>query len=274
MAATLADIRIDKLWLNHYLKNYQEFLGPLRNEPVKLLELGIAKGDSLRHWSDWFPCATIAGLDIKPFQIESGYDRVHCYQGEQQDTRILDKIGNELAPEGFDIIIDDASHVGQLSRISFWHLFEHHLKPGGLYFIEDWGTGYWKDYPDGKHYTPPGVQFAWHERILNSLAKNNWIQNKRLLRKLVGYTRWNYVKSRFPSHNRGMVGFVKELVDECGIADATSPEFGCGQPRASRFEWVRFSHGHVIVKKPLLSETPTEPGREIYSGKFQLDQRF
>jgi len=39
--------------------------------------------------------------------------------------------------------------LNALTRRSFWHFFQHHLKPGGLYVIEDWGTGYWSDWPDG-----------------------------------------------------------------------------------------------------------------------------
>jgi hypothetical protein len=246
----LAGVRIDKLGLSHYFKNYEEFLGPLRDQPIKMLELGIANGDSLRYWHDWLPLAQIAGLDIAPAPADLPTDRIHCYQGEQQDPKILDRIGREIAPEGFDVIIDDASHVGQLTRLSFWHLYENHLKPGGLYFIEDWGTGYWPAYPDGRRYTPKAPQFAPHERVLNALMRNPLVRRIRLLRKTVGYARWTLVQSRFPSHVHGMVGFIKELVDECGMADITHAQFGKGEARSSRFEWVRLSEGHAIVKKP------------------------
>ena len=50
-------------------------------------------------------------------------------------------VARKTAPEGFDIIIDDASHFGDLTKIAFWHLLYNHLKPSGLYVIEDWGTG-------------------------------------------------------------------------------------------------------------------------------------
>jgi len=63
-------------------------------------------------------------------------------------------VARKTAPEGFDIIIDDASHFGDLTKIAFWHLFDNHLKPSGLYVIEDWGTGYWSDWTDGKTYRP------------------------------------------------------------------------------------------------------------------------
>lgn len=250
MTKALESERIDKLGLTHYLRNYDEYLGPLRTQPAKLLELGIAKGDSLRYWRDWLPQATIAGLDIRAVELNDPSGRIRCYQGEQQDTTMLDRIAAEVAPSGFDAVIDDASHVGQFTRLAFWHLYEKHLKPGGLYFIEDWGTGYWPAYPDGKRYTPRAPAFSRHERLLNTMSRQPWVQGVTLLRKGVGYLRWHRVQSRFPSHDRGMVGFVKELVDECGMADITNAKFGRGAPKASRFEWVRVSHGHVIVKKP------------------------
>jgi hypothetical protein len=64
-------------------------------------------------------------------------------------------VARKTAPEGFDIIIDDASHFGDLTKIAFWHLFDNHLKPSRLYVIEDWGTGYWSDWTDGKNLPPP-----------------------------------------------------------------------------------------------------------------------
>ena len=49
------------------------------------------------------------------------------------------------------MIINDASHIGQLTRTAFWHLFDNHLKGGGLYTIEDWGIGYLDDFADGEN---------------------------------------------------------------------------------------------------------------------------
>ena len=172
------------------------------------------------------------------------------YQGEQQDTYFLDKVAAEVAPEGFDLIIDDGSHIGQYTRLAFWHLYTKHLKPGALYFIEDWGTGYWSTYPDGKHYEPKAPDFAWHEKILNALAKNNLVNKITLLKKIIGKLRYTQVKNQFSSHQYGMVGFVKELVDECGIAQITDERFGIKNRKKSQIEWMRISLGHVIVKKP------------------------
>jgi hypothetical protein len=125
------------------------------------------------------------------------------------------------APDGFDIIIDDASHIGELTKTTFWHLFHHHLKPGGLYAIEDWGTGYFDDFPDGKRFDPK-------PSILDP----------------------------FPSHSHGMVGFIKELVDEqCAgsIALGRNEEF-----RLSNFKSLLITEGVVIITKtaPSLSASP------------------
>jgi len=233
-------VRIDKFGLEHYARNYDEYLGPVRAKALRVLELGIYKGDSIRHWADYLPQARIVGLDTNPKIPGLDNEQIVTYQGEQQDRALLDKIAAEHGP--FDIIIDDAAHVGQFARISFWHLFEHHLKPGGLYFIEDWGTGYWPSYPDGKHYTSTPVDFMWHERVLNWLAS-------RYTSKLISWPRWNLVKRRHKSHDYGMVGFIKELIDECGAGDATAAGLGVGLYRRSRFDWVRVSPGHVVVRK-------------------------
>ncbi len=242
------EVPIDKMGLAHYFANYETYLGPIRQQPLDFLELGIARGDSLRHWESWLPNARITGLDITPCSAAFG-DRVRCYVGEQQDKAVLDRIAAERAPGGFDVIIDDAAHVGQLARICFWHLFQHHLKPGGYYFIEDWGTGYWPQYPDGKHYRPPEPDLAAHEKLLDRLHKSAPVQAIRPLRKATGWMRWNLVRRRFHGHDRGMVGFVKELIDECGAEDMTHPSFGAGTPRKSRFDWMRVSLGHVVIRK-------------------------
>lgn len=245
---TISDIPIDKMGLAHYFQNYAEFLGPMRQQPLDMLELGVARGDSLKYWESWLPNARITGLDINPCAASFG-ERVRVFVGEQQDRALLDRIAAERAPQGFDVIIDDAAHVGQLARISFWHLLEHHLKPGGLYFIEDWGTGYWPQYPDGKHYHPPAPELSWHERMLDRAHKNGAVRGLYPLRKLTGWLRWNLVRRRFHGHDRGMVGFVKELIDECGAEDMTHPTLGTGGSRCSRIAWMRVSLGHVVVCK-------------------------
>jgi hypothetical protein len=227
-----------------YLRNYQEHFQHLRGKDIKLFELGIHKGGSLRLWRDYFPNGTIVGLDRGTCQIDDPTDRIHIYQGFQQDVALLDQIGQEMAPDGFDIIIDDASHLGQLTRISFWHLFDNHLKQGGLYVIEDWRTGYWDAWRDGKQYNPLSKQRAFQERLLQRLMlkKHRSIPEKILLR-LVS-------RKRFPSHCFGMVGVIKELVDELGMDMITNPaRKGIGPQRYPKFRKMQVSPGQVFIVK-------------------------
>ena len=89
----------------------------LRNRSFALLELGVWKGDSLAMWRDRLPGATIVGVDMVPPDLELG-SRVTIVQGDQTDGELMGRLRDEHAPEGFEVIIDDASHLGELSAKS------------------------------------------------------------------------------------------------------------------------------------------------------------
>ena len=120
----------DKAAHTHYLRNYEEYFRPLLERDIRLLELGVYHGGSLLLWRDYFARGLVVGLDINPVHIEDPTGRVRVYQGQQQDTELLDRIARETAPEGFDVIIDDCAHVGHLARASFRHLFDRHRRLG------------------------------------------------------------------------------------------------------------------------------------------------
>ncbi|MFN2530016.1 MAG: hypothetical protein ABR555_01835 [Pyrinomonadaceae bacterium] len=115
----------DKAIHTHYLRSYEQFLQPYLDKDIRLLELGVYKGGSLLMWRDYFQRGLIVGLDMEKVELPNAGDRVRIYKGQQEDTERLDQIAREAAPQGFNIIIDDCSHVGVLTRVSFWHLFEH-----------------------------------------------------------------------------------------------------------------------------------------------------
>jgi hypothetical protein len=67
---------------------------------------------------------------------------------------------------------------------------------------------------------------------------------------------------RFRSHMYGLVGFVKQLVDEAGMGDITHPAWGTPPARASKFKYIRISHGQVIIAKAdALTQSPAESGQ-------------
>jgi hypothetical protein len=126
-----------------YLRTYERYFAPLRNCPITLLEMGILNGGSLRLWREYFPNAKIIGVDQFVHVWGDGFI---CYEMNQGDTEAWNRLVTMEGP--FDIVIDDASHVGHLTRTAFNALFPAHIKAGGLYCIEDWGTGYWPTWPN------------------------------------------------------------------------------------------------------------------------------
>jgi hypothetical protein len=117
---------------HHYLELYDPILSCWTDKDIKLLEIGIHKGGSLKLWRDYFPHGRIIGIDLKlPRGFVPG-ERIQVFEGSQADTRFLSEVAVKTAPEGFDIIIDDASHIGKIKRTTFQNLFYHHLKPEEL----------------------------------------------------------------------------------------------------------------------------------------------
>ncbi len=165
-----------------YWIEYAELLHNRRDLPLRILELGVASGASLLTLQDYMPNATIVGIDISecPSRI-SNEQRIHFIRGNQDDPVALDRAGRLAG--GFDLIIDDASHIGYLTKRSFCHLFPRWLAAGGVYAIEDCGTGFLPEYPDGEKFREPPLD--------DTRPKTR----------------------QFASHQFGMIGVVKQLVD-------------------------------------------------------------
>ena len=221
-----------------YLGVYDPVLTRWIDKEITLLEVGVHRGGSLRLWRDYFPRGTIIGIDRRLPEHFQPEERIQIFEGSQGDKAFLSKVANMTAQDGFDIIIDDASHIGEKTKGTFWHLFDHHLKPGGLYAIEDWGTGYLDDFPDGRKFQPkPSIR----TRVRSLLPR-------RLRKKM---------KVPFPCHSYGMVGFVKELVDEQGARDVA---MGCkAGRRSSKFQNVLITSGVVFVTKATSSTLAASP---------------
>jgi hypothetical protein len=135
---------------------YDDWLAEHRNRPLALLELGVHSGHSLALWHAYFPNARITGLDLKPEPDGLPPTRVRYVRGRQEDPAAI----AEAARDGpFDLIVDDASHVGTLTRASFEMLFADHLRPGGLYVIEDTAASVaLPGWPDHKPFAPGEVK--------------------------------------------------------------------------------------------------------------------
>ena len=137
---------------------YDHYFAALRDRPLALLELGVAAGESLKTFGTYFEHGTIVGVDIEDPGIDlSSYPNVRVEVCDQRNAARLAEVCTTHAPNGFDIIIDDASHFGISSLMSYNALFPF-LNAGGLYLVEDWATGYWTDWPDGENFSRSAQQ--------------------------------------------------------------------------------------------------------------------
>ena len=130
----------DKFVYHLYTPEYHRLFAPLRDRPVRLLEIGVGGyedpkkgGASLCMWAEYFPQGRVVGLDLHPKALDLP-ERVVVRQGSQTDPAVLDRIWQEDGP--FDIVIDDGSHAVEHVLASFRHLYPR-LPETGLYVVED-----------------------------------------------------------------------------------------------------------------------------------------
>ncbi|WP_188607744.1 class I SAM-dependent methyltransferase [Chelatococcus reniformis] len=121
---------------HHYTEIYERFLEPLRDRPLRVIEIGVWKGGSLRMWEDYLPNATIVGIEKTPDLIEHRFERATIAIGDATDRQFLDAVVDRFAEREVDVVIDDGSHVLEDQIVVFEHVMQR-LAMGGLYFVED-----------------------------------------------------------------------------------------------------------------------------------------
>jgi hypothetical protein len=161
-----------------YIQIYEEYLKNIRNEVKNILEIGVLNGRSLKMWKDYFPNATIYGLDIDPRTKQYEEDRIIIKIASQDDVVQLKNNFNALQ---FDIIFDDGRHVNKHIISSFEHLFYNNLKSNGLYFIEDLECSYAKlESTHDVRKTWPGMSYNSSENLDNNREDIQSFFNKKI----------------------------------------------------------------------------------------------
>jgi hypothetical protein len=150
------------LWHN-YTEKYDRYFAPLRDKKIKILEIGIQNGYSLKTWEEYFPNAQIFGIDIVDCK-HMDTARIKTLLGSQNNIAFLKNINDTYGP--FDIIIDDGSHNSADMTVSMNFLFPL-LKSGGIYVVEDLHSVYWPELSDG------GTMFMDRLKEMMDLANSN-----------------------------------------------------------------------------------------------------
>jgi O-antigen biosynthesis protein len=155
-----------------YISEYDRLFQPYRDQPVRLLEIGIQNGGSLEVWSKFFAKAIkLVGCDIDPA----------CAQLKFDDSKISVVVANANSDEAeqevlslspsFDIIIDDGSHQsGDIVR-SFVRYFSH-IKVDGLFIAEDLHCSYWQDFEGGIY--EPNSSITFFKLLADVINHEHW----------------------------------------------------------------------------------------------------
>ncbi len=123
----------DKATAHNYLHFYEQRIG----NPKSILEFGVLGGASLAMWRDFFPRATVIGLDINKVVPPDGtfFFRLDCTQPNWITA---------IKPS-FDLIIDDAGHM-TLDQVKAFDLWWPMVAEGGMFIIEDCHTMHYEQY--------------------------------------------------------------------------------------------------------------------------------
>ena len=125
----------DKESYHHYIsKFYSDKFSIYKNKKIKLLEIGIQYGHSIKLWEYFFDLAEIHGLDIHHNLQHDYSDRVKIHIGNAYSKNIINFFKEKNIY--FDIIIDDGPHSLE-SQIFFMDNYIDILNNNGILIIED-----------------------------------------------------------------------------------------------------------------------------------------
>lgn len=143
----------DKFSVHMFQHLYEELLEPLRSLPVRFLEIGLGcdmnygPGRSFKLWDEYFPHsaaqlhymerdgACVTAMAVKP---RNGV----IFVGSQDNSTFLQQTANRVAAMGgLDILVDDGGHTMN-QQLTTFETFWPHIRPGGLYIVEDVQTSY------------------------------------------------------------------------------------------------------------------------------------
>lgn len=160
-----------------YLGKYEKYINFDRFDNIKILEIGVFEGKSLKLWKNYFINATILGIDINSECKKFEEDKIFVEIGSQIDTQFLLDISEKYGP--FDLIIDDGSHNNSDVIFTFNNMFKN-VSNKGMYIVEDSCTSYWESFGGGVMKHDSSIEFFkkiidevnFNGQLLNNFDKN------------------------------------------------------------------------------------------------------
>lgn len=159
--------RVGSNFAKGYTRYYSRYLSKLRFEKIKLLEIGVADGASLKMWEEYLPQAKIYGIDINQETKKFETERIKIFIGDQKDLAFLHSVVQQIGAP-LDVIIDDGGHKMSQHKASLEALFPH-IAPGGIYAIEDLHTAYFSSFEGG--YLEPRNTIEYLKRLVDTINR-------------------------------------------------------------------------------------------------------
>jgi hypothetical protein len=115
-----------------YLPAYLRIAAALGPQAL-VCEVGVQDGHGLDMLQALFPDGIVAGVDSNPGSTwPDGTMRIVCNQADPALPARLARVSPQ-----WNLIVDDASHDGKLTAVTFGLLWPL-VAPGGFYVVEDW----------------------------------------------------------------------------------------------------------------------------------------
>lgn len=132
--------KTDKASSDHgYLGSYEEFLPVGREDAFTFIEIGVFRGASALMWAEWFPNASIVGLDVKPPKLKVSPKNLELIVGDATENTTVARLKKRfVAPL---VVLDDGSHMWDQQRAALQRFWPW-LRSGGIYIIEDLQSSY------------------------------------------------------------------------------------------------------------------------------------
>jgi SAM-dependent methyltransferase len=142
----------DKADTHQFTEIYEHIFDHMKSSPIRIAEIGIAGGGSLKLWAEYFTRSEVFGLDIHTLdELRAGLEvspevkdqldsirhnpRIKTFVADQANRTQLQAFIDTHGAD-FDIVFDDGGHTMEMQQTSFGFFFRH-LNPGGYYVIED-----------------------------------------------------------------------------------------------------------------------------------------
>jgi len=201
--------------LHNYVEFYEKYFTTIKNEKLKILEIGIYRppvngpasvGASLKTWRDYFINSKIYGVDLGPFE-DVNEERIQTIIANQE-TRFKENDINGLNDvienfgSDYDIIIDDGGHTMLQQQLTLGFMFKF-LKPKGLFIIEDLHTSYFAPFAYNKTNTQNTTL-----KMIEDYFKNNHIESEFMLDEEKDYLNKNIEKVELYKGNHSEIVFI------------------------------------------------------------------